>query len=182
MTVLLLRAAIGDKGGMDRLPIDDVLDEVVAAVATAGRVVLMAPPRCGQDNPRAARAFAACHGPDFDVGAAPSGRAGCRRTHGANLGERQRGETVGYRMRGASKVSKTTRIEVVTEGILTRMLQSDPELRGVGCVIFDEFHERSLNADFGLALVQEVRGGAARGSGRGGDVGNARRATRGRSA
>ncbi len=73
------------------------------------------------------------------------------------LGERV-GETVGYRMRGEAKVSKTTRIEVVTEGILTRMIQSDPALKGVGAVIFDEFHERSLNADLGLALVWEVRG------------------------
>jgi len=65
------------------------------------------------------------------------------------------GETVGYRMRGEAIAG--ARIEVVTEGILTRMIQSDPELAGVGCVIFDEFHERSLNADLGLALILEVR-------------------------
>ncbi|KAF0112959.1 MAG: ATP-dependent helicase HrpB, partial [Rhodobacteraceae bacterium] len=68
------------------------------------------------------------------------------------------GRTVGYRIRGETKVSGATRIEVVTEGILTRMIQSDPELQGVGLVIFDEFHERSLNADLGLALCLEVRG------------------------
>jgi ATP-dependent helicase HrpB len=68
------------------------------------------------------------------------------------------GQTVGYRMRGATKVSADTRIEVVTEGILTRMLQSDPELSGIGTLIFDEFHERSLNADLGLALAWEARG------------------------
>ncbi|TMV90529.1 DEAD/DEAH box helicase, partial [Thioclava sp. BHET1] len=68
------------------------------------------------------------------------------------------GATVGYRIRGETKTSRDTRIEVVTEGILTRMLQSDPELAGIGCVIFDEFHERSLNADLGLALIWEVRG------------------------
>jgi ATP-dependent helicase HrpB len=68
------------------------------------------------------------------------------------------GQTVGYRVRGESKVSKDTRIEVVTEGILTRRLQNDPELVGVGAVIFDEFHERSLNADLGLALCLEVAG------------------------
>lgn len=67
------------------------------------------------------------------------------------------GQTVGYRIRGESKTSNATRIEVVTEGILTRMIQSDPELRGIGCVIFDEFHERSLNADLGLALALEIR-------------------------
>ena len=73
------------------------------------------------------------------------------------LGEKP-GQTVGYRVRGDAKVSKSTRIEVVTEGILTRMLQSDPDLPGVGAVIFDEFHERSLNADLGLALCLEVTG------------------------
>ncbi len=68
------------------------------------------------------------------------------------------GETIGYRIRGESKTSAATRVEVVTEGILTRMIQSDPELRGIGAVIFDEFHERSLNADLGLALALEIRG------------------------
>ncbi len=67
------------------------------------------------------------------------------------------GQTVGYRIRGEARLGPATRIEVVTEGILTRMLQSDPELGGVGLVIFDEFHERSLNADLGLALVWEAR-------------------------
>lgn len=62
------------------------------------------------------------------------------------------GQTVGYRVRLDSRVSASTRITVVTEGVLTRMLQDDPELQGVGCLIFDEFHERSLNADLGLAL------------------------------
>lgn len=68
------------------------------------------------------------------------------------------GQTVGYRIRGEAKVSRSTRIEVVTEGILTRMIQSDPDLPGIGALVFDEFHERSLNADLGLALALEVRG------------------------
>ncbi|RDE25046.1 ATP-dependent helicase HrpB [Motiliproteus coralliicola] len=68
------------------------------------------------------------------------------------LGEKA-GQTIGYRSRLDTKVSAQTRIEVVTEGILTRMLQSDPALEGVGCVIFDEFHERNLNGDIGLALL-----------------------------
>ena len=66
------------------------------------------------------------------------------------------GQTVGFRIRGQSAVSDATRIEVVTEGILTRMLQDQPDLPGIGAVIFDEFHERSLNADLGLALCLEV--------------------------
>jgi len=67
------------------------------------------------------------------------------------------GQTIGYRMRLDTRVSRATRIEVVTEGVLTRMLQEDPALEGVGCVIFDEFHERSLQADLGLALCLDAR-------------------------
>ena len=67
------------------------------------------------------------------------------------------GKTVGYRMRGDSKTSNDTRIEVITEGILTRLIQSDPELTGISCIIFDEFHERSLQSDLGLALALEIR-------------------------
>jgi len=67
------------------------------------------------------------------------------------------GETVGYRMRMDTRVSRNTRIEVITEGVLTRMLQSDPALEGVGAVLFDEFHERSLQADLGLALCIDAR-------------------------
>lgn len=74
----------------------------------------------------------------------------------ATLGEAV-GETVGYRIRGEAKVGRASRIEVMTEGILTRMLQDAPDLPGVGCLIFDEFHERSLHADLGLALALEVR-------------------------
>jgi ATP-dependent helicase HrpB len=67
------------------------------------------------------------------------------------------GKTVGYRIRNESRTSKTTRIEVVTEGILTRMIQSDPELSGIGLIVFDEFHERSLDAELGLAFALEVQ-------------------------
>ena len=69
------------------------------------------------------------------------------------------GETVGYRIRFESKVSARTRIEVVTEGILTRMLQDDPMLEGIGALLFDEFHERHLAGDLGLALALDVQAG-----------------------
>ena len=72
------------------------------------------------------------------------------------LGERA-GDTVGYRVRRDTRVGSRTRIEVVTEGILTRMLQSDPTLEGIGLLIFDEFHERSVHADTGLALALHSR-------------------------
>ncbi len=68
------------------------------------------------------------------------------------------GETVGYRMRLDTRVSSRTRIEVVTEGVFARMILGDPELKGIGAVIFDEFHERSLDGDFGLALALDVQG------------------------
>jgi len=74
------------------------------------------------------------------------------------LGEKP-GETVGYRMRAETCVSVKTRLEVVTEGIMTRMIQQDPELSGVGLVILDEFHERSLQADLALALLLDVQQG-----------------------
>src|SRR5205085_8800388 len=75
-----------------------------------------------------------------------------------SLGERV-GETVGYRVRFGSKVSRATRIEVVTEGIFSRQILADPELTGIAAVLFDEFHERSLDADIGLALARDVQTG-----------------------
>ena len=74
----------------------------------------------------------------------------------SQLGERP-GETVGYRMRGETRVSEATRFEVVTEGILVRMLQQDPELSEVSIIILDEFHERNLQADLALALLLDVQ-------------------------
>src|SRR5206468_3298229 len=72
------------------------------------------------------------------------------------IGERV-GETVGYRVRFGSKVSRATRIEVVTEGVFTRRILDDPSLSDVAAVLFDEFHERSLDADLGLALAYDVQ-------------------------
>ncbi|HGY1168280.1 TPA: ATP-dependent helicase HrpB [Citrobacter braakii] len=77
----------------------------------------------------------------------------------AELLNEKPGETVGYRMRAQSCVGPRTRLEVVTEGVLTRMIQRDPELNGVGLVILDEFHERSLQADLALALLLDVQQG-----------------------
>lgn len=144
--------------GMGALPIDEILPELVAVLAAKGQAVLQAPPGAGKTT-RVPLAM-------LDAGVTPgrivvleprrlATRAAADRM-AATLGQPV-GQTVGYRMRGDAKVSDATRIEVVTEGILTRMIQSDPSLDGVGAIIFDEFHERSLNADLGLALGLECR-------------------------
>ncbi|WP_170458373.1 ATP-dependent helicase HrpB [Ruegeria arenilitoris] len=144
---------------MTRLPIDDALPDLIAALRAGGRAVLQAPPGAGKTTrvPLAMRDAGLC---DRRIVMLEPRRLAARAAAermAETLGERA-GETVGYRVRGEAKVSKATRIEVVTEGILTRMLQSEPDLPGVGAVIFDEFHERSLNADLGLALCLEVAG------------------------
>jgi ATP-dependent helicase HrpB len=147
-----------DKGGMIRLPIEDVLGEVRAAIAARGMVVLQAPPGAGKTTMVPLDLLTSDLIKGRIVMLEPrrlAARAAAERmaeTRGEAVGG-----VVGYRIRGEAKVSKTTRIEVVTEGILTRMIQSDPELSGVGALIFDEFHERSLNADLGLALALEIR-------------------------
>ncbi len=144
---------------MTRLPIEDAIPDLLDALRASGRAVLQAPPGAGKTTrvPLAMLEAGLCA--DKIVMLEPrrlAARAAAERM-AETLGERV-GETIGYRVRGEAKVSKSTRIEVVTEGILTRMLQSDPDLPGVSAVIFDEFHERSLNADLGLALCLEVMG------------------------
>lgn len=138
------------------LPIDDVLPALRDALQAHGRAVLQAPPGAGKTTRVPLALLDAV--PGRIVMLEPrrlAARAAAERM-AQTLGEPV-GATVGYRIRGEAQVSKATRIEVVTEGILTRMLQSDPELSGTSAVIFDEFHERSLNADLGLALAWEAR-------------------------
>ena len=142
-----------------RLPIDDALPDLIAALKARGRAVLQAPPGAGKTT-RVPLAMLEAGVTDGRIVMLEPRRLAARAAAermAETLGERA-GETVGYRVRGEVKVSRATRIEVVTEGILTRMLQSEPDLPGVGAVIFDEFHERSLNADLGLALALEVAG------------------------
>ncbi|MCY1127049.1 ATP-dependent helicase HrpB [Frigidibacter sp. RF13] len=144
---------------MDRLPISDALPDLATALSRHGKAVLQAPPGAGKTT-RVPLDL-------LDRGIVPgrilmleprrlAARAAAERM-AETLGEPV-GQRVGYRIRGEAKTSPATRIEVVTEGILTRMIQSDPELTGVGAVLFDEFHERSLHADLGLALAWEVKG------------------------
>ncbi|MEO1379661.1 MAG: DEAD/DEAH box helicase, partial [Pseudomonadota bacterium] len=141
------------------LPITDALPELLAALKSNGRAVLQAPPGAGKTTlvPLAILQHRLTTGRIIMLEPRRlAARAAAERM--AELIGEPLGKTVGYRVRGDAKVSEKTRIEVVTEGILTRRIQSDPGLSGVGAVIFDEFHERSLNADLGLALCLEIAG------------------------
>ncbi|MBT0779746.1 ATP-dependent helicase HrpB [Paracoccus sp. pheM1] len=137
-----------------QLPIDAVLPELTAALAAHGRAVLMAPPGAGKTTRVPLALLPVVTGRILMLEPRRLAARAAAERMAETLGE-PLGRTVGYRIRGEAVPGN--RIEVVTEGILTRMIQSDPELSGVGCVIFDEFHERSLNADLGLALAWEAR-------------------------
>ncbi|QMV62509.1 ATP-dependent helicase HrpB [Pseudomonas berkeleyensis] len=144
---------------MNTLPIDSLLPDLRDALSARHEVVLEAPPGAGKttrvplallDAPWLAGQTILMLEPRRLAARAAAERLA------SELGERV-GETVGYRIRLDSKVGPNTRIEVVTEGILARRLQDDPALDGVGLVIFDEFHERSLDADLALALTLNGR-------------------------
>lgn len=142
------------------LPIDPVLPALLAALETRGTAVLQAPPGAGKTTrvPLALLDQPWLRGRKILV-LEPrrlAARAAARRM-AAMLGESV-GETVGYRVRLDVKVGPRTRIEVVTDGLFLRQLQDDPELSSVGAVLFDEFHERGIDSDLALALVQEARG------------------------
>jgi ATP-dependent helicase HrpB len=143
------------------LPIDAVLDELARTLQSRNAAVLVAPPGAGKttrvplallDEPWARAKKIIVLEPRRIAARASAERMA------KTLGERA-GETVGYRVRFGSKVSRATRIEVVTEGIFSRQILDDPELRGVAAVLFDEFHERSLDADMGLALARDAQTG-----------------------
>ena len=141
------------------LPITALLPDLRAQLAARDELVLEAPPGAGKTTqvPLALLDAPWLQGQKMLM-LEPRRLAarGAAERMAALLGEAV-GQTVGYRIRLESKVSAQTRIEVITEGILTRMLQDDPSLDGVGLLIFDEFHERSLDADLGLALALEGR-------------------------
>lgn len=142
------------------LPVAAVLPELLTALKTAPQVLLSAPTGAGKSTwlPLQLLQQGAVAGKILLLEP--------RRLAARNVAQRlaealneKPGETVGYRMRAQSCVGPRTRLEVVTEGVLTRMIQRDPELRGVGLVILDEFHERSLQADLALALLLDIQQG-----------------------
>ena len=143
------------------LPIDAVLDELSTTLERRNAAVLVAPPGAGKTTrvPLALLDAPWARGKKI-IMLEPrriAARASAERM-AKTLGERA-GETVGYRVRFGSKISRATRIEVVTEGIFSRQILDDPELSGVAAVLFDEFHERSLDADLGLALARDAQTG-----------------------
>ncbi len=140
------------------LPIDEVLGPLDEALASRGVAVLVAPPGAGKTTRVPIHLLRAPWASGRILVLEPrriAARAAA--TQMARLLGEPVGESVGYRVRLESRVSARTRIEVVTEGILTRMLQDDPSLDGISAVLFDEFHERHLVADLGLALTLESR-------------------------
>ena len=143
------------------LPIDDALSRLLEALRGREAAVLVAPPGAGKttrvplvlmDEAWAANKKILVLEPRRLAARAAAARMA------ATIGE-QVGDTVGLRVRFGSKVSKKTRIEVVTEGVFTRLVLDDPSLDGIAAVLFDEFHERSLDADLGLALARDVQQG-----------------------
>src|SRR5215471_526973 len=147
------------------LPIDAALPELTATLRANNAAVLVAPPGAGKTTRvplvLTKEPWAQQPGPSTRILVLEPRRlaaraAAARLAH--NLGEAV-GETVGLRVRFGSKISRKTRIEIVTEGIFTRMIVDDPMLAGVAAVLFDEFHERSLDADLGLALARDAQQG-----------------------
>jgi ATP-dependent helicase HrpB len=141
------------------LPVDAILPDLRAALVAGTRLVLEAPPGAGKTTRVPPALLDAGWLDGRKILLLEPRRIAARAAAefmAAQRGERV-GETVGYRIRFESRVSAATRIEVVTEGILTRMIQDDPELAAVGAIVFDEFHERHLHGDLGAALALDVQ-------------------------
>jgi ATP-dependent helicase HrpB len=141
------------------VPIHQVLPDILNLLQTHTRLVLEAPPGAGKTTQvPIALLKAAWRGDKKIVMLEPRRVAARAAAHfmAKQLGENV-GETVGYRIRFENKISANTKIEVVTEGILTRMIQDDPGLEEIAAIVFDEFHERHLSADLGLALALDIQ-------------------------
>jgi len=142
------------------LPVDDVLPELKSVLERGNSAVLVAPPGAGKTTRVPLALMDAPWREDRRILMLEPRRLAARaaaRRMAETLGE-EVGQTVGYRVRLEKKVSARTRIEIVTEGVFTRMILDDPALDGIAAVIFDEFHERSLDGDLGLALALDAQG------------------------
>jgi ATP-dependent helicase HrpB len=148
----------GRRVALARLPIDDVLPQVIAAVTERRTCVLIAAPGAGKTT-RVPGALLDAGIIEGSIVVLQPRRLAARLAATRIASERgvDLGGEVGYQVRFDRKVSAKTRIELVTEGVLTRRLLGDPELRGVGCIMIDEFHERHLDGDLALALVARLR-------------------------
>ena len=143
------------------LPIDEALPRLTAALGVSNCAVLVAPPGAGKTTRVPLVLLDKGWAKDKKILVLEPRRLAARAAASrmaATLGE-QVGDTVGLRVRFGSKISKRTRIEVVTEGVFTRLVLDDPSLDGIAAVLFDEFHERSLDADLGLALTRDAQQG-----------------------
>jgi ATP-dependent helicase HrpB len=140
-------------------PIAPLLPDVLRSLEAQPRLVLEAPPGAGKTTQVPLALLAAPWRGDGRILMLEPRRVAARAAAGFMAGQRGEpvGETIGYRIRFENKVSARTRVEVVTEGILTRMIQDDPTLEGVAAILFDEFHERHLSGDLGLALALDVQ-------------------------
>lgn len=143
---------------LSQLPIDDVLPALQTQLDARAQLILKAPPGAGKSTrlPLVLLQQEAVAGKIVMLEPRRLAARNIARYLASQLGE-QVGETVGLRVRGETRVSNKTKLEIVTEGVMTRMLQQDPELTGIDLLIFDEFHERSIHADTSLALALEVQ-------------------------
>lgn len=141
-------------------PVDAILDDVRAALARGASLVVQAPPGAGKTTRLAPALLDAPWLKGRRIVMLEPRRIAARAAARFMAGLRGEavGETIGYRVRMDTKIGPRTRLEVVTEGVLTRLLQDDPSLAAYGAILFDEFHERSLQADLGLALALEAQG------------------------
>lgn len=144
---------------LPHLPVSDSLPAITAALREKNRAILSAPPGAGKTTIVPLHLLGEPWRGDGRIILLEPRRLAARAAAGrmASLLGEAVGETVGYRMRLDNRVSARTRIEVVTEGVFARMILEDPELEGIAAVLFDEFHERSLDADFGLALALDAQ-------------------------
>lgn len=141
---------------LSELPIDTVMPEIIEALQKNNSLVLVAPPGAGKTTKLPLVLKNHITGKILVI----EPRRLAARSAAARMAEELSealGETIGYRVRFEAKSSEKTRIELITEGVFTRMILDNPELEGISLVIFDEFHERSLEADFGLALALDVQ-------------------------